>query len=635
MRGRDAWLSLLLIFASSLGVHAKDRPEWFELRSANFHVVSNAKPKRIQELTRKLEEFRYLLSGVFPRMRLDPPVPTSVVFFKDNKSYRPYRPLTPTGEPLEAEGYMQPAPEGMYLAVNLGGFEPLHTAYHEYMHLVMHLNLERAPVWLNEGLAQFFENAEIDGVEFTLGNWEPSSWELLKRRKLVPLDVLVRVDQDSDYYNVEDKRRLFYAQSWLLVHYLRVADEAQRSPQFNKFIQLLWQGVSQDSSFRQAFGTDYAGMLVELRDYLTRQSVSFYRGKLQRSADLSLGEPAPLSEDVAKAYLADLWLNSGRISEAEKALQQVAATGTASPEILYRLGRIALEQQQPGEAEKHFRAALSVRPHDIALHYYAAWALSLGRLASGMGGEERQAAANQVVELLSPVLEHQRNFPAAYDLLVQARLARNDAPAELIPVLEQACALMPQRYDLKLLLAHFYERERRWEGTEKILLQVVSQATDENQRRQAQDWLPRLASLREFEEGEPTQPDVREPAIERKGIRPGGEPVEPPAVPSPAEPAPMAYVRGVLIQVACSDDSAAITVQSKGRKGETGEVIHLAVRSRKRVIILDPTRSGWTLPCGPAGVPVGINYRREPQGPSIAGTVVSIEAHPPGARHKS
>ena len=618
-------LSLGLVLATAQASPAAKPDDWVEARSPHFHVVSDAKPKKVEEVTRKLEEFRHLLHLMFPGMRLDSPVPTSVILFKATKGFRPYQPLTPEGKPLLSAGFMQPGPDRMYLAVNLGSPAPIETTFHEFKHLVLRLNFDRCPVWLEEGPAEFFERTSIVGADFKMGDWQPGWWDLLQHNKLIPMEVLAEVDRRSDFYNVEEKRKVFYAQSWLVVHYLMVADEGKRQAQFVRFIELLRQGAPQPEAFRQALGTDYASLHQQLRDYLQRSSLNFFQGKMAQRFEMGPVKVTPIPAALAQAYLSDLWLNSGRVDEAEKALESLAQAGPAPPEVLYRLGRIALLRHQLDAAEKHLREALRGRPEDISLRYYAAWAVNLNRLAGAVEPEERRAAATEVIDLITPVLEAKSDFPDAIHLLVQARLARDDPPAELIPLVERARQSGPRREDFGLLLAHLYLREQRWDDAERVLQAIVNEPGSPN-REQALAWLNRV---RDGRQGTMRWGTQRGESSEAAPARPAGEPVEPAPTAAPASPPEVRYIRGTLVNVACAGEGAVVTLQEESRKGAPGKTLHLAVRSLQRVILIDPTESGKKLDCGPSGLPVSINYRVEPQGPSVAGVVMTIEFYPP------
>lgn len=634
MLARFRWrlLPALLLFAALPAVAAKD-PEWIEGRSSHFHVFSNAKAKQVQQITQELEEFRHLLVAMFPGLRLDPPIPTTVLLFKNEKTLRPYQPLTPQGKSKDILGYYQPGKERMYLVVDLSRGIARETAFHEYLHLILAMNFESIPVWLDEGLAMFYQRTEIDGLRFSLGFPQTDYWLRLRRSKLIPLEVLTEVDHDSEHYNVPDRRQVFYGQSWLLVHYLMAGDGGKRQGQLTRFMQELRRGAPQAEALQQACGADFKQMRRHLEDYLTESSVSYYKGKLLQAAAKAPVEFQPLETARAEAHLADLWINSGRVDEAEKALQKLVASGATVPDVHFRLGRIAMYRRDVGEAVVHFRAALEQQPEDIGLRYYTALALTMQRFAdSGPGGPE--GGADEIIALLSPILEQKADFPSAYELLVQARLSRNDPPEEMIPLLERVRELLPQRRDFDLLLAHSYLKSERLDDAEKLLESVVGDSKNETEIRQAKEWLQRIRDMRDWAarrqqlQAAP-EPERAEPLLREGGPREPGRanyPSEPPATAPPAAPPRVEYLRGTLVNVECSGDTAIIAVQPETKKKEpAAEPVRLAVRSRSRLLLIEPTDSGRALECGPAGIPVGINYTVRPDEPGIAGVTMTIE----------
>jgi hypothetical protein len=87
----------------------------------------------------------------------------------------------------------------------------------------------------------------------------------------------------------------------------------------------------------------------------------------------------------------------------------------------------------------------------------------------------------------------------------------------------------------------------------------------------------------------------------------------------------------VDVKCADEDDSARITVSLERKAGETPRLVHLKVRSRARLILLGQGDDDQ-LPCGPAEVPVAVNYRLEAQGEMVSGVVMTIEFNPPRPR---
>lgn len=49
----------------------------------------------------------------------------------------------------------------MALRLDVEDVNPYHTVYHEYVHMLMKLNLPWVPAWLNEGVAEFHNYSVI------------------------------------------------------------------------------------------------------------------------------------------------------------------------------------------------------------------------------------------------------------------------------------------------------------------------------------------------------------------------------------------------------------------------------------------------------------------------------------------
>src|SRR5262245_30857214 len=60
---------------------------WIEVRSENFRFVSQVDTEQTVELARSLELFRSVVKAMTKAKALDPRVPTTIVLFKDRRSY--------------------------------------------------------------------------------------------------------------------------------------------------------------------------------------------------------------------------------------------------------------------------------------------------------------------------------------------------------------------------------------------------------------------------------------------------------------------------------------------------------------------------------------------------------------------
>src|ERR1043165_6709728 len=95
-------LCLLIVISQHTPVAAKDT--WVSVRTKNFLMLGNASEKDIRRVALKLEQFREAFTIIFPSVRFNTPVPTTVVVFKSDSSYAPFKPNANTA------GYFQSGP---------------------------------------------------------------------------------------------------------------------------------------------------------------------------------------------------------------------------------------------------------------------------------------------------------------------------------------------------------------------------------------------------------------------------------------------------------------------------------------------------------------------------------------------
>jgi len=216
-------VSLLLLFVGT-DVSAKD--EWIKVRSKNFSLIGNASEKDIRQVATRLEQFRLVFSNLLLEMKVNSPVSTTVVVFRDDRALTPFKPLKPDGKPAEwIAGYFQPSDDINYIALSAGGErgETYRTIFHEYVHFLVGNTLGRSNMspWFNEGLAEYYERFEIkNDQKVTLGAVNPASIDILARNQLIPLETFFNVDYPSLHQQGSHGVGIFYAQSWALMHYL-------------------------------------------------------------------------------------------------------------------------------------------------------------------------------------------------------------------------------------------------------------------------------------------------------------------------------------------------------------------------------------------------------------------------------
>lgn len=139
-------------------------------------------------------------------------------------------------------------------------FEVLqHEGFHQF---AWHAIGPSLPVWLNEGLAQYFEHAVIDEEgRMTLGLTSRSRIERVKaaiqRNDTLPISQLMHVSSEqwaSVLREKPDRANLLYAQSWSLAYFLIHGDHGEHQPKLLDYLKRLSRGERSDDAVFMAFG---------------------------------------------------------------------------------------------------------------------------------------------------------------------------------------------------------------------------------------------------------------------------------------------------------------------------------------------------------------------------------------------
>jgi tetratricopeptide (TPR) repeat protein len=481
--------------------YAKDT--WVSVRSNNFFLVGNASEKEVRQVATRLEQFREVFARLFPRTTFNSPIPTTVVVFKSDSSYRPFKPVV-DGKTLPVAGYFQPGREVNYITLTTERREenPYAVIFHEYVHLLVNNTLGRTniPTWFNEGLAEYYSTFDIeDDQKVYLGNLINPHIYLLRTSQLIPLDKLFAIDYHSLDRNKHDARGLFYAQSWTLVHYLIQGNEGKRARQLGIFLDQLRQNIPAEKAFHQAFQIDYAGMQRELKDYVQRHS---YRGqivtlkqKLEFSAEM---KTAPITDAEAQAFLGDLLFHIRRPEDAKAKLEQALALDSKLAMAHASLGMVLMQQKKFSEAKEHLQQAVADNSTNYLAHYYYAYALSREFMTEGQLVHDYPAeTARRMRAELARAIELKPDFPESYHLLAFVNLVTGEQLDESIVMIERAVALSPGSEEFLFVLAQLYIRKQDIEGARKVLGPLAATGADPQIRARAGSLLASISSMEE------------------------------------------------------------------------------------------------------------------------------------------
>ncbi|HJQ71684.1 MAG TPA: tetratricopeptide repeat protein [Blastocatellia bacterium] len=496
-----ALFCLAIVAPAGLAV-AKDN--WISVRSKNFFLIGNAGEKDIRQVAIKLEQFREAFGRLMPSVKFSSHTPTTVIVFKSDQAYMPYKPVVDNKVSKEVAGYFQPGEDVNYITVSIErrSDNSFRTIFHEYIHMLVNntqADLEY-PVWFDEGLAEYYSTVQIkDDQKVILGHLIFEHLELLRDNDLWPLQTIFKMDSHTLHRNDDDAQQFFYAQSWILFHYLFMGNEGRRQAQLDQFLRLLVSNVPLDDAFRKAFETDYATLEKELTQYLKRKtymarSIEFNQ-KLEIDADM---QTAPISEAEAQAYLGDLLLHTQRVDDAQTHLERALTLDPNLAMAHVALGRAHVRKKRFEPAKRHLQKAITLDPQNHLAHYYYAHAFSeesLGelRIVSGYSAEAAQAMRTA----LRKAIELRPSFAESYQLLAFVNLVMGDRTDESVDLIKKALAISPGNPEYSILLAEIYLHKMDLKAARAVAEPIANRASSEMARKRAESL---LGSIKKAEE---------------------------------------------------------------------------------------------------------------------------------------
>ncbi len=432
-----AALGALMMAMPGAAAAAKEAA-WIEVRTPHFIVSSDAGQKQARRVADQFEQIRGVFHAAFPSLRVDPGYPVLILAAKNEDSLKALLPGY-----WEVKGRVHPA--GLYvsgaekhyvaLRVDATGKNPYHAIYHEYTHSLTDLNFRELPLWLSEGLAEFYGNTTVEEKEVRLGQFDEGHLLLLQQSRLLPIEELLRVDHNSPHYNEANRASVFYAESWAVVHYLMVEPDAVKAGYLRKFLAAYSATGDQNAAAAQAFGD--LKLFIKRIDAYVHQTV-FHYARIKSPAELHEKDvqvrPLPAAE--ATALRGDFYVQTGRFAEAKTTLEEAARLDPKLGAGHESLGYYYYRRNQFDEAAREFAEAARMDSHSfVALYFHAL-------LSSRLGGFSPEKAA-EIRASLQKAIQLNPNFAPAYAALSSFQLMRGGSRDQALASALRAGQLEP------------------------------------------------------------------------------------------------------------------------------------------------------------------------------------------------
>ncbi len=581
-------------------------PQWVEIQSPHFSVLTDAGDRRGRDAALRFEQMRAVFGTLMTKAKINIPVPLQIVAFRNSKELRQVAPLF-KGKPTEVSGLFQGGGDRSFIMLDMSADNPWNVVFHEYAHLLMNGNTEAATdPWFEEGFAEYFSSIEVDGKQAKVGQIPHDTYATLQQVGMMRVADLMKVQQYSETYNESGNRRtVFYAESAILVHYIY---DNQWLPKLAVYFDLrVNKHASVEDAIQQAFGMNASHLDQVLRSYVASRQYKYYAIKaLPDIADKNyLSRPVTASD--ASAVIADIHLHSPDYQDKALAeFQEILKSDPNSASACRGLGYAYLQRRDFKQASEYFQRASQLNSQDPRVHYYNAL------LMLRESGFSSQGDIPALVPELEASISLDPNFADSYALLAFAQ-SQSHEPAKAIDTMKKALAIDPRNENYRFNLANLYLANRQPDQAIAIL-ETLRSASNPALAARVAETLEKVRQVRE------TQSEMHAMTIVRDtdtGSAAGSADASSGSPSAAAETGgkwgPPIFLRGMINTVDCSNQPSAILTVTSGSK-----TIKLTVSDRNHLIVMGADQFS----CAWSKRKVAVNYRANDAGET---SVMSLE----------
>jgi len=653
----------LLLWACWPGLaFAKDEPKWIEVHTAHLSVLTDGGEKRGREVALRMEQMRSVFRELLLKDKLHMSVPVTVIALKSDKQYGEISPVKQS----TAGGFYVPGYDRIYIVLNLFEDQPWRSIAHSLGHYFINYNYPPAQGWFDEGMAEYFGAVQI-GKEVNIGGdpelapeWHEDIFDTMRRDPALPQSLtqlasspvwismtdLFTMKHDSSGLREGSHNTLYYAQSWMVMHYLL---NKKKMPEVGTYFDLvLNQKVPVDKAMVQAFDLTPAQMEEAVKTYfnsLGNLGIALDQAKKPVALPGDIPQPDhfpvpldaddigvavnPVPEAEAKAVIGDVM---ARVPEhrdqALRDLQQLAADPKGNEAAHRGLARDHLQQKLFDQTAEELDEATQLNPRDPWIWYYRS---VLKYRKAQAARQDMQGLANLLQDLRA-VLDWYPDLADAYNMLGMSRVEGGGVNSAL-EAQKQAVALAPRNAEYQFNLGQIYVAAKKWEQARDVFTRL-KEGSDRQAAAAAKQQLEDLATLQKYgvrpqhagqteaPAGAASTPSaggsgtaVAESASKNTSEDDGSDSATKPPPVKPGSTGPVLFLKGKIVSSDCSKaPEAALTVLS----GMTTYTMHVSDYKSLVVIGEDQFSCEWKNRLA------SLNYRATGK---REGEVVSLEVH--------
>jgi len=446
---------------------------------------------RLREVALRFEQFREVVTLLLPAPLRAGSAPVVVIVFPDARSYQPFMPVA-GGRTVAVDGSFVDGADTNYITLNAEGGDQLFPAiFHEFSHLLLNNAFAEAPLWFNEGLAEYFSTFQVTdgGRRVLLGNPIGRHVALLRDHRL-NLSQLFAIRPDSKEYTREGiDRDLFYAQSWALVHYARHAEQ-RRFESLESLARRLADGEAVSESVRAAYGMDLEALDADVQAYVQKQNYTHIELSSADGIVMRVDSEAAIIDGAdVEAWLGDLLAHLQRGPEAIPRLERALQIRSDQARALATLGILRVRQGNRREGLPLLERAAAAGPDVESVQFEYGWALATEEIFDPERAQRARVALERALAL-------RPGYPAAVQMLASV-YGRTGDFSKMRDLLTPLVAAMPNNQDAALQLAGALLGLGDFSGVRALVGPILARPHDDDSRERARTLLGQISQLQQ------------------------------------------------------------------------------------------------------------------------------------------
>ncbi len=446
-------------------------------------------PGRLREVALRFEQFRDVVTQLMPAALRAGGAPVVVIVFPDARAYRPFMPVA-NGRTVPVDGFFVDGADVNYITMNVeAGEQAFPIVFHEYSHFLLNNAFAHAPLWFNEGLAEYFSTFEVTngGRRALVGKPIDRHVALLRERRLKLSELFAIAPGSKEYTQEGLQRELLYAQSWALVHYAQPT-EPRRFVSLESLARRLADREAVDESVRATFAMGLEALDAEVQAYVRKQVYNYVELSSAESVTSRVDSEVNVVDDAeVEGWLGDLLAHLQRGPEAIPRLERALKLRGDLPRALATLGVLRIRQGDRREGLSLLERAAAAGPDIESVQFEYGWALVTEPTLDAARAQRARAALERALAI-------HPGYPAAIQMLASV-YGRTGDFAKMRDLLAPLVKAAPDNQDAALQLAAALLGLGDIPGARALIGPVLARSRDDDTRERARSLLGQISTL--------------------------------------------------------------------------------------------------------------------------------------------